>query len=139
MHSKKMHFCDLADSVLAEIICLLCTTCAVISALLLRSTSFFPSPGSVIQSMRQHLNRETLCSPKLFFARSSRFFWMLFQAQPGTGLDFRSPKCERRGLDSDGKSEKQELKRHSKAKQTQISGVYLKISLSYINISAIGY
>lgn len=31
------------------------------------------------------------------------FAWMLFQAKPGTVLDFRSPKCEPRELESSGK------------------------------------
>lgn len=31
------------------------------------------------------------------------FIWMLFQAKPGTGLDFRSPKSEPREPDSSGK------------------------------------
>lgn len=54
------------------------------------------------------------------------FIWMLFQAKPGTGLDFRSPKCEPRELDSSGKGEQREMERHSEAKQTQISWVYFK-------------
>lgn len=54
------------------------------------------------------------------------FIWRLFQAKPGTGLDFRSPKCEPGELDSSGKGEQRETERHSEAKQTQISGVYLK-------------
>lgn len=54
------------------------------------------------------------------------FIWMLFQAKPGTGLDFRIPKCESSELDSSGKGEQREMERHSEAKQTQISGVYLR-------------
>lgn len=78
---------------------------------------------------------EQLVSPRterlsvLFNSLSSIvFILMLFQAKPGTGLDFRSPKCEPRELDSSGKAEQWETEHHTQAKQTQKSEVYLKSS-----------
>lgn len=57
------------------------------------------------------------------------FIWMLFQAKPGTGLDFRRPKCEPRELGSFRK--RGEIEHHSEAKQTQKSEVYLKSPVLY--------
>lgn len=54
------------------------------------------------------------------------FIWMLFQAKPGTGLDFRIPKRKPRELGSSKKGEQWEMEGYSETKQTQILRVYLR-------------